>query len=187
MKVLNVSSRNQVFCAEQKKPEYDKNPISKKGEQAKLLKATVAAGLVFGGRFLFYLWENGITFEELYKIAVKLVNKNKQKVTGTKKELLYLGAFGGVVLGFVAAIGAVYTLVKAPEIMYKGKVNAFVKDKDMDVYVKGNKVEKELYDQMNEKTKNANEDEKKILSQQYLKLKAAKNQTPDFVNIETKK
>lgn len=66
--------------------------------------------------------------------------------------------------------------------MYDGKVNAFKKGKDMDVYVKSNKVEKHLYDQMNDKAKEATPEEKEKLKQQYLKLKAAKNQTPDFVD-----
>ena len=52
----------------------------------------------------------------------------------------------------------------------------------MDVYIKGNKVEKELYTQMNEKAKTANKEEKAKLKEQYLQMKAAKNRIPDFVN-----
>lgn len=178
MKITGVSHNFIPFCAEGKKSQ-DSNPISKLGERENLLKATVIAGLGVGARALFYLWEEGFEFESLWKWGTKIVDKNKQ---GAKnKELLYLGAFGALTVGFIGAISAVYTLYKTPKIMYDGKVNAFVKSKDMDVYIKGNKVEKELYDQMNDKAENASEEEKKILAQQYLKLKAAKNQVPDSV------
>lgn len=112
-------------------------------------------------------------------MGTKIVDKNKK---GAKnKDLLYLGAFGALSIGFIGAIAAIYTLYKTPEIMYEGKVNAFVKGKDMDVYIKGNKVERELYDQINDKAKNATKGEKEVLAQQYLKLRAAKNQIPDSV------
>ena len=96
-----------------------------------------------------------------------------------------MAAFVGLTAGFIGVVAGLYTLFKTPEIVYKGKVNAFVKSKDMDVYSKSNKVEKELYDQMNDEAKEATPDEKKVLAQQYLKLKAAKNQVPDFVNQQT--
>ena len=78
-------------------------------------------------------------------MSVKKVNKNNKKPTA------YLAAWTVMIGGFIGAMAALYTLIKTPEIIYKGKVNAFVKGKDMDVYIKGNKVEKELYNQMNEK------------------------------------
>ena len=82
---------------------------------------------------------------------------------------------------FIGAVAAIYTIFKTPEIAYKGKVNAFVKGKDMDVYTKSNEIEKDLYNQMNDKAKNSTAEEKKVLAQQYLKLTAAKNQVPDSV------
>ena len=51
----------------------------------------------------------------------------------------------------------------------------------MDVYIKGNKIEKELYTQMNEKAQNANKEEKAKLKEQYIQMKASKNQIPEFV------
>ena len=54
----------------------------------------------------------------------------------------------------------------------------------MDVYIKGNKVEKELYNQMNEAAKNADAAQKKHLALQYAKLKSAKNIVPDFVQLK---
>ena len=54
----------------------------------------------------------------------------------------------------------------------------------MDVYTKTNEVEKELYTQMNEKAKNADDEEKAKLKEQYLKIQAAKNQVPEFVDMK---
>lgn len=162
------------------------NPISKSGERKHLLAATAVAGLGVGGRALFYLWENDFALGDLFNAGAKLVDKNKKNVTGTKKNLLYLGAFAAMTAGFIAAVAAVYTAFKTPEIMYDGKVNAFKKGKDMNVYVKGNEVEKELYNQMLEKAKNASPEEKKRLYKQYLILKASKNEVPDSVKVPSK-
>ena len=54
----------------------------------------------------------------------------------------------------------------------------------MDVYIKGNDTEKELYTQMNEKAKNANEEEKAKLRTQYMQIQMAKNKVPDFVKLK---
>ena len=51
----------------------------------------------------------------------------------------------------------------------------------MDVYIKGNKIEKELYTQMNEKAQNANKEEKAKLKEQYMQMQAAKNKNPEFI------
>lgn len=160
----------------------DENPISKLGERETLLKATVITGLGVGARALWWLTEEGFTWDSIFNASKKLVDKNKSGLTGTKKSIAYLGAWAALMVGFVAAVAVGYTIYKSPNIMYDGKVNAFKKGKDMDVYVKSNKVEKHLYDQMNDKAKDATAEEKEKLKQQYLKLKAAKNQTPDFVN-----
>lgn len=198
MKVSNISKNIATFCATQsntlnpdKKVEKvnpestkDENPISKSGERAILLKTTAIAGLGLGGRLLWTLFEDGFVFEDLLDSSSKIVDKNKPNVNGTKKALLKLGAWGALIACFVGAVAAIYTLYKTPNIMYNGKVNAFKKGKDMDVYVKGNKVERELYDQMNEKAENATPEEKEELSKQYLKLKAAKNQIPESVQAQ---
>ena len=86
-----------------------------------------------------------------------------------------------------AAFGAIVTLFSAPKIVYKSKVNAFKKSKDMDVYVKANDAEKELYTQLSDKAKNSTSEEKETLKDQYMKLSMAKNQVPDFVDIKNKK
>lgn len=160
----------------------DENPISKLGERETLLKTTMGAGLLVGLRALWWLTEEGFTWDSLFNASKKLVDKNKSGLTGTKKSIAHLGAWAALMVGFVAAVAIGYTIYKTPNIMYDGKVNAFKKGKDMDVYVKSNKVEKHLYDQMNDKAKDATAEEKEKLKQQYLKLKAAKNQTPDFVD-----
>lgn len=163
----------------------DKNPISKAGEREKLLKATAIAGLGLGARALWWLYEDGFEFENLFRLGTKLVDKNKSELKGSKRAIAQFGAFCALTIGFIGLMAAVYTAVKTPEVLYNGKVNAFKKSKDMDIYIKGNKVEKHLYDQMNEKAKDATTEEKKKLSEQYLKLKAAKNQTPDFIEVKS--
>ncbi len=162
--------------------QYDKNPVSTKGERAKLFATTAIAGLGVGLRSLWYLYDDGFLVEDVYKTGSKIVDKNKKNLTGSKKELAKLGAFGALTAGFVALIAAVYTAYKTPDVMYNGKVNAFVKGKDMDIYTRSNSIEKSLYDEMNEKAKAATtKEEKEKLNQQYLKLRAAKNQVPDSI------
>jgi hypothetical protein len=56
----------------------------------------------------------------------------------------------------------------------------------MDIYIKSNEAEKELYTQLDEKAKQTNSEEKDTLKEQYLKLKNAKNKVPDFVNLKLK-
>ena len=162
-----------------------KTPISKLGEREVLLKATVLAGLSAGGSALLWIVEDGWMIDILSDWGTNLVDKKRPNVKGPKKLGFYLGATAALIGGFVAAVAAVYTLYKTPNIMYEGKVKAFTKGKDMDVYIKGNKVERELYDLMLEKVQNATKEEKKGLSQQYLKLRAAKNPVPEFVKDET--
>lgn len=153
------------------------NPITEKGEKKLLLKATVGAGLVVGLRTLWYLAEDGFLFDNLFKMSKKITAKNKQGNKSAKT----VAIFTLLCSGFVAATAALYTMYKAPNINYQGNINSFVKGKDMDVYIKGNKVEKELYNQMIEKSKNASSEEKDKLKEQYLKLKSAKNELSDSI------
>ena len=157
------------------------NPVSTKGEQAKLVRLTFLGGLALGARLLFEFFDNGFVFDELADKAGKIVNKNHKNATSDMKAFFGIGAFVGLAAIFISSIALLYTIFKAPEIRYKGKVNAHKNQKDMDVYIKTNEVEKELYTQMNEKAKVANEPEKEKLQEQYLKLRAAKNQIPQFV------
>lgn len=180
--MLRVSGNfnNRVaFSANRKKK--DENPISNFGEKATLYKATVITGLGVGLRALWYLFEDSSVIEETWKYGKKIIDKNRAEAQGTKKELLHVGSWAAIVLGFITGVAALYTIYKTPEINYKSKVNTFVKSKDMDLYTKSNGVEKELYNQMNDKAKNATPEEKEELKKQYLKLKAAKNEVPESV------
>ena len=89
-----------------------------------------------------------------------------------------------VVAAFVAAFAFVYTLYNLPKTLYKADVKTYKKKKEMDVYIKGNAVEQELYNQMNEKAKTATQQDKAKLNAQYAKLKAAKNVVPAFVKLQ---
>lgn len=188
MQIVNVlKDMNMPFFKGESKPQRNiqqnkdnKNPISTTGEREMLLKGAVAAGIGFGAKLLFSLWENGFELESLWNLSDKLLKKNK-KDNGNL--LLHVGGFAAITVGFVGAVAALYTVLKTPQILYDGKINSFKKGKDMDVYIKSNKVEKELYEQINDKAKAATTEEKKVLAQQYLKLKAAKNPVPDFVQI----
>ena len=171
-----------------KKLIYDKNPINKKGEQSNALLATAAAGVLFGVRILFGILDDGDGAQFVGEMAKKVSDKI-QKRKGVNPKQTLLNKIGGpiaVLAAFVGVMAFLYTLYNMPKTLYNAKVNTFKKSKEMDVYIKGNAVEKELYNQMNEKAKNANEEDKAELNIQYAKLKAAKNVVPDFVKLKQK-
>lgn len=163
----------------QQKQNSDKNPISKTGEKATLMKATFIAGLGLGARLLAELADGDFVVEHIGKKAEQIASKQK-----SKSGLRTAGIFIGLVLMGIGAFAALYTLFMAPKINYQGNVRAFKKSKDMDVYIQGNKAEKEIYTQMNEKAKNANPDEKEKLKEQYMMMQKAKNKVPDFVKLK---
>ena len=76
-----------------------------------------------------------------------------KKEVKNKKILQTVGAFAGLVAAFFAGFALLYTAFNAPKIAYESKVNAFKKSQEMDVYIKSNEVEKELYTQLDEKAK----------------------------------
>jgi hypothetical protein len=100
-----------------------------------------------------------------------------------KKAISGVGIWAGLIMMFVGGFAMLYTLFNAPKIKYNSKVNAFTKSKDMDVYIKGNEAEREILTQMNEKAKNADDEEKSKLKEQYIQMKAAKNRVPDFIKL----
>jgi hypothetical protein len=161
----------------------DENPISKKGETALLVKGTFIAGLGVGARLLFELMDDDFIVDNLGKKARKINQKNKG-LSFNKKLLTGIGIWAGLIMMFIGGFAGLYTLFKAPKIKYDSKINAFQKGKDMDVYIKGNAVEKELYSQMNEKAKTADADEKAKLQKQYMQMQMAKNKVPDFVKLK---
>lgn len=163
----------------------DDNPISRKGEVANLTKATFIGGLALGGRLLWEILIDGdFLIEDVAKAANKIVEKNKKEIAATKKSFLKVGAFFALLAAFVSGVAIIKTLYDAPKIAYDSKVNAFKKSKEMDVYTKANEAEKNLYEELDNKAKESTAAEKEELKEQYLKLKNAKNQVPDFVNIK---
>lgn len=182
---MRISAINNSYSFTQQKQtsKNDNNPISRTGEKAKLTKAAFVAGLGLGAKLLFEVLDGEFVVDTLSDQAEKIVSKQHKNATKNKKLLLALGAWAGLVMAFIGGFAMLYTIFKAPNINYNGNINAFKKGKDMDVYIKGNKVEKELYTQMNEKAKNANKEEKAKLKEQYMQIKAAKNQVPNFVKI----
>lgn len=187
MRISAVNS-NFSYTASNKsaKKSSDKNPISRAGEKTNLAVATFVGGLGLGARLLFELFDDGFVFEDLGEAAAKYVNKNHKGLSGAKKELFIAGTALSFIGAAIGGIALLYTLYKAPKINYEGNVNAFKKGKDMDVYIKGNKVEKEILTQMNEKAKSADEQEKQNLKEQYMKMQMAKNQLPDFMKNDKK-
>ncbi len=180
---MRISAINNSYSFTQQKQtsKNDNNPISKTGEKAKLTKAAFAAGLGLGAKLLFEVLDGDFVVDTLGDQAEKIVAKQHKNANKNKKFLLALGAWAGLVMAFIGGFAILYTIFKAPNINYNGNVNAFKKGKDMDVYIKGNKVEKELYTQMNEKAKNANKEEKAKLKEQYMQMQAAKNKIPEFL------
>lgn len=182
---MRIGAINNNFSFTQQKKtssKKDNNPISKAGEKAVLAKAAFVGGLGIGTRLLFELMDDDFVIDTLGDKAEKIVDKQHKNATNNKKLLLTLGAWAGLAMAFIGGFAILYTLFKAPNINYQGNVNAFKKQKDMDVYIKGNSAEKEIYTQMNEKAKNATPEEKAKLKEQYMQMKKAKNKVPDFVN-----
>lgn len=181
MKISPV--QNNLYSFKAQKKDDTKNPISQKGEKALLVKGTFVAGLGLGARLLFELMDGDFIFETLGNKAEKINKKNKG-LSPNKKFLTGLGIWAGLIMMFIGGFAGLYTLFKAPKINYQGNINAFKKGKDMDVYIKGNAVEKELYTQMNEKAKTADSDEKAKLQTQYIQMQMAKNKVPDFIKLK---
>lgn len=187
---ISVSPIRNNFCYRAKpKPTEDvkqnSNPISRKGEVANLTKATFIGGLALGARLLWeVLIEGDFLIEDVAKAANKLVDKNKQNLAKDKRSLLKVGAFFALLAAFVSGVAILKTLYEAPKIAYDSKVNTFKKSKEIDVYTKANEAEKSLYEELDNKAQDGNQEEKEALKEQYLKLKNAKNQVPDFVKLK---
>lgn len=181
----------------------DENPISRKGETMNLVTATFLGGLALAGKLFWELsWDGDFLFDIFSEKADKMAKETGKKIDdksiieGAKKEakkelknkriLNSVGAFAALVAACFAGFALLYTAFHAPKIAYESKVNTYKKSKDMDVYIKSNEAEKELYTQLDEKAKESNPEEKAQLKEQYLKLKNAKNQVPDFVDLKLK-
>lgn len=171
------------------KKEEKENPITTKGERAILLKTTTCTAIVAGLQFLKEMIlddDKNSLFKNWSKIIAEKIIEKKEKKLGAEltkkdKDLIKTKSFAGLGLAVFGSIALLHMIKKAPFINYQGKVNAFVKKKEMDVYIKTNRAETELYEQMNKKAINANEEEKEQLREQYTKMRIAKNTTPIFV------
>lgn len=179
----NPSNKSAVMPKQAQANNNDKNPISKKGERLKLANATFVTGLGFGLTMLAEAFDGGFSFEHIEKQGRKLADKNYKNASRNKREWMALVSSVGLLAMFVGGCAFLYTLFKAPKIVYDGKVNAFTKGKDMDVYIKGNSIEKEILTQMNDKAITADEVEKQKLKEQYLQMSKAKNKLPDFIKL----
>ena len=110
-----------------------------------------------------------------------LDGKNLNKNKSNKNAFCKIGAFLALTAAVISGFAILYTLFNAPKIAYKSKVNTFVKSKEMDVYIKSNFAEKEIYQQLADKAKNASGQDKEALKKQYAKMVLTKNKVPDFV------
>lgn len=165
----------------------DENPISRKGEALNLIKVTFFGGLALGARLLLELFDSEFLFEHAEHSATKLVDKNKQGLNATKRNLCRAGATIGLIAAGVSGFALFYTMVNAPKIAYKSKVQSFEKKKEMDVYIKANAAERDLYEQLGNKADSADEMERDKLKEQYMQMKMAKNQVPDFIDLKKRK
>ncbi len=181
---MRIGAINNSCSFQIKSPKNDNNPISESGEKAKLVKATFITGIGIGAKLLFELMDGNFVVDKLGNSADKIVEKQHANAAKNKKMLLKLGAAGGLIMAFIGGFAMLYTIFKAPRINYDGNVNAFKKGKDMDVYIKGNTAEKEIYTRMNEKAQNADKEEKNKLKEQYMQMQMAKNKIPDFVKLK---
>lgn len=201
--ICNTLYRVPVFQKKQKPAEPitlgDDNPISRKGEVMNLIKTTFVAGLALGGYLLAELMEDGeFVIDSIIEYSKKIANtdskkeaeKLKQQLENKKKEaqnnkfFKSVGIFVALVAAAISGFALLYTAFNAPKIAYNSKVNTFTKSKEMDVYIKANEAERELYTQLDKKAQNATPEEKEQLKTQYMQMRNAKNQVPDFVQLK---
>ena len=167
--------------------QHDKeNPINKSLEQLDVVKASLIAGLGFGAKALYYLFDDTSILESTFDAGQKLANKNYKNVKSANKRFaLGLASSAAIIVGVVGLLAGLYAAYNAPKSMYQGKVNAHKKAEEMDVYLASNKIEQDLYKQVGEKAKEATtQEELKKAQSQYMMLKMAKNDIPSFVNIK---
>ena len=159
----------------------DKNPISRAGETMNLLKATFLGGLVLGARLLFELFDGDFLFETAGKGANRLINGAGGSAKSTSQFLRTCGGAVGLIVAGISGFAILYTMLNAPKIAYESKINTVRKRQETDVYIQANKAEKEIYNEINKRAENADEDEKQKLRENYQTMRLAKNNVPDFL------
>lgn len=164
------------------------NPISKKGEKVVLFSGALISAM-------------GVTIKGLYKMSCedtdgslgksfnefinKIIDKKNPNVKGKKRKVMFIGT-SLLVLGLIIVGSAILNVItKAPKLNYEGNINAFKKSKEMDAYIKGNKAEVELYNQMNDRAKSTfDPEERQKLYSSYMMLQNAKNIPPSWTNTK---
>lgn len=184
---LNIISfkANPQKVSGQKRSNGNENPISRKGETMNLIKATFIAGLGIGLRLLFEIFDGDFVFETAGKQGKKMVDKSRNSASAAKKQLLTVGAAGALIAAGISGFALLYTLYKAPKIAYDSKVNTFKKSKEMDVYIKSNEAEQNIYSQMSEQAKIADDEQRDKLKGQFMQMQKAKNKVPDFIQFKS--
>lgn len=178
---VNFTNKPQASKPDTKKQSDNmQNPISTKGERMKLLTATFVAGLGLGVKLLAELMDGDFLGEALFKKGKKIADKAEK----SKRIWVGIGTVAGLLSMFIGGVAIIYTLYKTPKIKYEGSVNAFKKGKEMDTYLQSNKIEKDIYTQMNDKATKSDEQEKQKLKEQFLKMQMAQNRVPDFVKLK---
>ncbi len=178
--INSLKNYNPSFKAD----DSDENPISRKGETANLIKITFLGGFALGMRLLWELLDGDFLFEHAGKTATKIVDKNKAGVKGAKRDMYRAGATVAVIAAGVSAFALLYTMLNAPKIAYKSKINAFKKGKEMDVYINANNAEKGIYSELSEKAADADDEERAKMKEQYMQMKMAKNEVPEFAKTK---
>ncbi len=161
------------------------NPISKPLEQLDVVKASLIAGLGFGAKAVCEIvFDDTTIIEDAFNAGQKLANKNYKNVQHSgKKFALGLASSAAIIIGVIGVLAGLYAAFNAPKSMYKGKVNAHKKAEEMDVYLASNRIEQDLYKQVDNAAKEAQtQEELEKARQQYTVLKMAKNEMPSFVN-----
>lgn len=209
--ISNISYKSKINFARNKtiNKNNDENPISRKGETMNLILTTFVGGIAVAGKLLVSIFEDGewlpdmlgdisdvITTKKKPKDEKKTQEKideifkkykSKKEEINNKKILKTVGVFVSLVAAGFCGFALLYTIFNAPKIAYNSKVNAYKKRQEMDVYIKGNQAERELYSQLNQEAQNTtSKEEKELLKKEYLQLRNAKNLPPEFVKINSK-
>lgn len=162
------------------------NPISKKGEKVVLFSGAIISSMGAIIKIIYNLTKDdseGYWSEKFNKFVDKIIDKKNPNIKGKKRQIMHIGT-SILVLGLIVVGGAILSVItKAPKLNYEGDINTFKKTKEMDAYIKGNKAEVELYNQMNERAKSTFDPiERQKLYSSYMMLQNAKNIPPSWTS-----
>jgi len=163
------------------------NPIKNSMEQLGVFRASLIAGLGFGARALYYIFDDTDLLDTTIKAGKKLAKKNHKNAAGTKLAALSIASSAAIIIGVVGLLAALYAIYNAPKSMYQGKINAHKKSEQMDLYLGQHKIEKDLYEQVSDRAKAAQtKEELDKVKSQYAMLRMAKNEAPVFTQVSGK-